>query len=424
MGYEPVRAELNRISSSFCPLRWAYMQVDIQQGKVKACCKTPFQTLSKTLLEGQGTQAIFNNPYFQDRRWEMLVGINHEDCRSCWIQEKLGLLSYRLLQSAEEMFKPITTVIAAEKRVDKAVPKHLEIILSTLCDLKCCYCGPEFSSSWAVEINKHGAYPFHPDDQQISPTASLFREIFWQWFEQEADSIEYIQINGGEPLIQNDFYEFLDRVLGRNRSGHPLQIGVITNLNAPASKMENLRSILPRLLEHCDFRFGISQDSVGTRAEYIRHGLKWDRFDSNLRILMKEFPKLSIQIAPTMSALNVTSIVQLLTYLDLLSKEFEREIILRPSIVMFPNFQSPMILTTEYSEYLQKAVNFLERVGRWPEMSRRLKEIITAMQKVGDMDQLRKNFYIWFQEYDRRRKESFLTVFPEMEEFWRYCATL
>jgi hypothetical protein len=27
-------------------------------------------------------------------------------------------------------------------------------------------------------------------------------------------------------------------------------------------------------------------------------------------------------------------------------------------------------------------------------------------------------------EYDKRRKLSFLEVFPEMESFWRHCAAL
>jgi hypothetical protein len=422
MTDEPVRAELNRISSSFCPLRWSYMQVDIQQGKVKACCKTSFQTLDRALLENHGTQAVFNSPYFQDRRREMLAGVKHEDCRSCWIQEDLGLLSYRILQSAEKMFRPVTTALASEGRVDEAKPKHLEIILSTLCDLKCSYCGPEFSSSWAVEIDKHGDYPLHPHGQQVSPEVSLFQEIFWRWFEQEADSIEYIQINGGEPLIQKGFYDFLDRMLTLRGRSKPLQIGVMTNLNASARKMERLRAVLPRLLKHCDLRFGVSQDSVGERAEYIRHGLNWDRFDQNLRGLIKEFPELSIQIAPTMSALNVTSIAGLLAYLDSLSREFDKEIILRPSIVMFPDFQSPLILTTEYAAYLQEAIDFLARAGRWPEMARRLEELIEAMHKVRNLDHLRRNFYLWFREYDKRRNESFLTVFPEMEGFWRHCS--
>jgi hypothetical protein len=400
------------------------MQVDIQHGRVKACCKTSFQTITNTQLEEFGTSVIFNNQYFQDRRREMFVGIKHGDCSSCWTQEKLGLLSYRLSQSASDTFRASLSAIAAEKRVDAIIPKHIEIILNTNCDLKCCYCGPEFSSSWAVEIGKQGAFPLYFEDQQIPANAPLFQQRFWQWFEQSQDSIEYIQFNGGEPLIQNEFYDCIEQVLKRNRKSSKLEIGIISNLNTPSSKMNRLCEVLPRIMEQCEFRFGISQDSTGARAEYIRNGLKWDRFDNNLRTLIKEFSGLSIQIAPTMSALNVTSVLQLLVYLNILSEALNKEIIIRPSIVMWPAFQSPLILPIGYSEYLYEAIKFLDKIGRWPEMAERLREIIEATPKVKNVDKLRKDFYIWFQEYDRRRNLSFLSVFPEMEGFWSYSARL
>ena len=34
---------------------------------------------------------------------------------------------------------------------------------------------------------------------------------------------------------------------------------------------------------------------------------------------------------------------------------------------------------------------------------------------------LKKNFYAFFNEHDRRRNTNFLNVFPEMEEFWIEC---
>jgi hypothetical protein len=36
----------------------------------------------------------------------------------------------------------------------------------------------------------------------------------------------------------------------------------------------------------------------------------------------------------------------------------------------------------------------------------------------------RRDFYNWFNEYDRRRNTNFLETFPEYEQFFNYCATL
>lgn len=425
MAHDELRLQLEQVSRSFCPLRWTYMQVDLEHGKVKACCKTPFQSITDEQIRELGAGALFNGHYVQQRRREMLAGIKHDDCSTCWTEEELGLLSYRYLQSGKEPFRSsIASISAQAPVVNRATPKHVEIILNTNCDLKCSYCGPEFSSAWAVELKREGPFPVRHDNPQIAPAGSLFLETFWQWFEEELSSIAYVQFNGGEPLLQNEFYKFLTKILDSSeRVGH-LQVGVISNLNTPPGKLERLRKILPPLLERHGFRFGISQDSVGKRAEYIRSGLKWQRFDENLRALLADFPGLSVQIAPTMSALNVTSIKSLLIYAAQLSDQYGAEIIMRPSIVMWPDFQSPLILPKEYVRYLEDAIRYLEESRRWPIMRERLSEIREATEKVRELDPRRKIFYDWFKEYDRRRKVSFLEVFPEMEGFWSYCARL
>jgi hypothetical protein len=185
-----------------------------------------------------------------------------------------------------------------------------------------------------------------------------------------------------------------------------------------------LKELLPQLLERHEFRFGISQDSVDSRAEYIRRGLSWVRFDANIRSLLKDFPQLQVQIAPTMSALNVTSIKSLLVYLDKLSDEYSADIIIRPSIVIYPDFQSPLILPLSFSRYLEEAIDFLEEKGRWFNMRNRLSEILTALQNVKNIDPQRKDFFKWFCEIDRRHNKCFINTFPEMESFWSYCASL
>lgn len=424
MPHETINDFLKQISDSFCPLRWTYMQVDLQHGKIKACCKTPFQRIDDDQIRQSGTAALFNGEYVQQRRREMFEGIRHSDCNACWIQEDLGLLSYRYAQTAREPFRSASSAIAEERRLDNGVPKHVEIILNTNCDMKCSYCGPEFSSAWAIDIRKHGAFPVPHDDPQTAPAASLFKETFWRWFEEVHSSIEYVQFNGGEPLIQHELYTSLERILSFFGSRHGPEIGIISNLNTPPGKLEKFRKLLPPLMERHKFRFGVSQDSVGARAEYIRPGLDWVRFDLNLRGLLRDFPGLSVQLAPTMSALNVTSIRELMVYANEISEQYGTEIVMRPSIVMWPEFQSPLILPPEYSRYLEDAIVFVERISRWPVVRNRLHEIAEALKQCGNVGPLRKLFYMWFSEHDRRRKLDFVSVFPEMENFWRACASL
>jgi hypothetical protein len=113
-----------------------------------------------------------------------------------------------------------------------------------------------------------------------------------------------------------------------------------------------------------------------------------------------------------------------LVYADRVSEETGAEIVMRPSIVMWPEFQSPLILPTEYSDYLEETILFLERIGRWPVVRDRLREIIEALGRVEDVAAKRKLFHVWFAEYNRRRRLDFVSVFPEMESFWKDCAAL
>lgn len=417
MQTSELQNRLQIISPSFCPLRWTYMQVDLEHGRVKACCKTQFQRIGGSEIEQLGTDAIFNGKYFQERRREMLEGIWHADCDACWTQEQLGLLSYRQLEANKAIHLGVIPEILQRGHIDSAKPKHIEFILSTLCDLKCSYCGPEFSTAWVADLKTHGPFAILTDQPDLQLACSEFRETFWEWFDSIRPSVEYVQFNGGEPLIQEEFYSVVQRIM---QLPGALQIGVISNLNTPSSRLDRLRGILPKLLDHHSFRFGVSQDAVEKRAEYIRHGLRWNRFDQNLRQLLEEFEQLEFQIAPTMSALNVTGIKDLLAYLNGLVAVYGPRIVLRPSIVMSPDFLSPLVLPPEYSSYLEEAIEYLEKINRWPGMKQRLCEILEAMNaNTSFRANARSDFCKWVEEYDARRTIKFATIFPELEPLLR-----
>jgi hypothetical protein len=424
MSGDPIRL-LETISPSFCPLRWSYLQIDLQHGRAKACCKTPFEQMTARQLDEQGSAALFNSGYVQQRRREMLAGVRHDDCAACWQAEALGLESYRRAQSAKPMFRGVTEKLLAHPAVDGAVPRHIEIILKTTCDLACSYCGPDFSTRWQTEIERQGPYPH--DDSVPAPTIQVappqFDRMFRRWLAENLSEVAYIQFNGGEPLIQDDFYDFIELVLS-TPTKQSLQLGVITNLNTPPARLRQLLKVLPELHRRHAFRFGISLDAVGSRAEYIRFGLRWDRFDQNLRSLLDRVPDLDVQLAPTFSALSVTDTLGLIRYAQELEAHYRRPLIFRPSMVMSPDFQSPLILLAEDYRHVDEAVDVLDSLGKWPELRDRLHELRDAAERFQDADRSRAAFYRWFTEYDRRRGLKFTSVFPELADFWRRCEEL
>ncbi len=166
----------------------------------------------------------------------------------------------------------------------------------------------------------------------------------------------------------------------------------------------------------------MSFDAVGRRAEYIRYGLRWDRFDRNLRTLLSAVPDLGVQLAPTMSALNVSSALDLVRYAAQIRSAYGDRIIFRPSMVMWPDFQSPLILLPENYAAIDDALRVLSETGLWPNLGARLTEIRDAAGREPGTDALRAAFYRWFTEYDRRRGLDLVDVFPELSRFWEACA--
>ena len=411
------------LATSFCPLRWSYLQVDLQHARVRACCKTPSQTLTSDSLRELGADAIFDGHHVRERRAEMLRGIHHSDCAACWSAERLGIQSYRQLQVTKPIFSQVGDLIQIERERTAAVPRHVEVILRTTCDLACSYCSADFSSRWQKEIEQRGPYPAD-GGLTVAPAGRSpdeFETVFQAWLERELPSLRYLQFNGGEPLIQDVFYQFVDQVLA-----HPgteqLQLGVITNLNTPPARLRQLLAVLPLLHRRHNFRFGVSLDAVGSRAEYIRYGLRWQRFDANIRALLTAVPDLDVQFAPTMSALNVSSTPELIRYVRGLEVEFDRPLVFRPSMVMWPDFQSPLILRPDDYVFIDQAIALLTDLRAWPELRSRLVEIREAAARAGDAQLLRAAFYRWFTEYDHRRGLSFEAVFPELQRFWATCA--
>ena len=58
------------------------------------------------------------------------------------------------------------------------------------------------------------------------------------------------------------------------------------------------------------------------------------------------------------------------------------------------------------------------------EIQKMLRNLAYWKKNVDASTQLKKNFYAFFNEHDRRRGTNFLNVFPEMEEFWMECKNL
>jgi hypothetical protein len=408
LARNPAAVEL---PATFCSLRWRYLQCDLAHGQVKACCKTPFVEVGAADVAALGERAIFNNPYFVERRREMLAGISHADCAACYDHEAAGIVSYRQSEGGKAIFStPNCRTTAADELAD-AWPTHVELMLSTTCDLRCAYCDPHFSSAWAAE-QRSG-----PRDESLSDIVEppkrgpQFAAAFESWLRAALPRLQYLQFNGGEPLLQKEFYAYLDLV--ESQRGR-LQVGLISNLNTPERAFRRFLSRLPDLIDGFDLRIAVSQEAVGARAEYIRYGVVWTRFESNLRRLLAAVQGRPLHLAPTMSALNVTSFGDYVTFIETLAQQHDCDFVWRPSLVHEPAHLSPLVAGPSAVRRLADLAERLGRSGRWPDLRRWLERLAQALDRGGGCPARRRQLADWIARHDRRRNTDFSTLFPEL----------
>jgi hypothetical protein len=426
--------------TSLCSLRWKHSIVNFGRSEVTTCCRTDRQKVTEQDLSELGIDVFLNSPYQMERRSEMIKGVRHSSCQSCWQLEDRGVVSPRT--GAEEWNAYIqkhrgrsghSNLLRSEE------PELLEIMLSNTCNLKCTYCSHHYSSAWAAERIQFGEIPEHRLAEEFPKPLENFKEVFWQWYEKKAkQTVEYINILGGEPLIIPEFYDFIENLMKKTAdvTDRRITLGVVTNLNTPPAYFQKFLQFLPRLTEQFSVELNISMESVEHRAEYIRSGLNWKLWERNLdEILKRRFENLKIQMIPTLNALSISSLNYFLPFLKSKYDQYQLPIGLRHNICLDPDWQSPFILTPDFASYVAKAGRYLDevepevgrmqlKVGHWFMYRKFLQQVEDQILHGEAQIEQRKKFFRNFSEMDRRRKTNLIQTFPEYEGFWEICRRL
>ena len=165
-----------------------------------------------------------------------------------------------------------------------------------MCNLACSYCNASFSTTWAKDINKNGPYENLVSDgagafKQDGSWAQLYNndddnpyiQAFWKWWDNGlADSLEELRITGGEPLMSGNTWKLFDWFEKQNSN---MRFAINSNLIAKNSIIDKLVSKAKNIN---NFSIYTSCEATGKQAEYIRDGLDYDQWKSNLVRMLSE----------------------------------------------------------------------------------------------------------------------------------------
>ena len=194
-----------------------------------------------------------------------------------------------------------------------------------------------------------------------------------------------------------------------------------------------------------EFIIFTSADAWGKQAEYIRHGMEFNRFWGNVNKILTKCPRVVITFMVTYNALSVFSYDKLIKGVYDLKKEYGSSDRYWPSAVMldssylrFPWHQTVQILPSDFKENILEHAKLAlyygvpkfdhKYIGYSDVEIQKLKRIYDWSTST-DIDpkfilQSQKDFGIFVTEHDKRRGTNFVKTFPELEEFYNFSKNI
>ena len=438
----------DQLGPALCLAKWKQVSLHLPTGLNNSCYHPPLHAIDPKAIE-TNPSALHNTQHKKHQRKIMLQQERPTECSYCWNMEDQGKLSDRHYRSGEPWaavdFEKIKNSTGDE---DDIIPSYVEVNFNHACNLKCSYCSPQFSSSWADEVGRLGGYPTsteHNTPEHFSGSRRIiparehnpYVEAFWKWWPTLYPELEHFRMTGGEPLMDKNTYRVFDYVL--ENPSKKLHLNVTSNFSVEPELfkryLDYVKNICDGRIEH--FMQYVSLDSgIPVQAEYIRHGLDYTRVFDNVNRYLTQVPSYnSLTFIITMNNLSVTGLKSLLGWILHLRRTHSRtyqRVWFDTPVLRTPAWQSLQILPESYALRLEEAKQFmLEHMEdpRYPfqgfkdyEVARLDRDIAWMRSAQGvEHAQDRADFYRFFNEHDQRRNTNFLETFPEMESWWKEC---
>lgn len=434
-------------SASFCGAKWFNATIWLGSGQTTSCHHPlPHQVSVNEVLVNP--KALHNTKQKKSERALMQDGIRPSGCDYCWkIEDMYKDPKYAGCDVPEPISDRVyKTVIYEDKDLDDAFNtspdtdidlQTLEIAFDRTCQFACSYCNPAFSTSWVRDIKRNGPYVdlvsdgrghfthAHDSSQLYSITdTNPYVEAFFKWWESDLHrTLKELRITGGEPLMSGYTWRLIDW-FKEHRGQSKTRLAINSNLGFEQDKLEKLLDATQGI----ELDLYTSNESVGRHAVYIRDGLDWNQWVSNLTYLLDSKRLRGLHVMCTINALCLVSLNQFLWNIVNLKKEYGRDAInFSLNILRFPSFQSvlvlPLVVREQYADELAVSYEIMADEGLCHEfelnqLSRLVEYLRTPEQDPQALQVLQRDFKNFYQQYDQRRGLDFKYTFPQLAEWY------
>jgi len=436
------------MTTTFCPIPWNFQAVR-NNGDIRLCCQANVTENQGVIRREDGTpynaarddlEQARNATLIKEVRKNMLAGEWSRECGRCQQEEANGLNSRRQYELDNWKNFKLEDAIKITKEDGTITDRKLEyydLRFGNLCNLACRMCGPTDSHTWYEQWTEyHGSAEYKDTHGIVKLTRNEngrltttdydwhSSESFWNQLESNISNIKHVYMAGGEPMMIERHYEFLQKCID---SGQSMKMIIEYNTN-----MTNLPNrVLDMWTKFKQVRVGASIDGMGIVLEYQRWPIKWSQAYKNLQKLdqyAQEHSNIIVWLACTVTTYNIWHIPEFMLWklnqsgFKKINSTKKRPIIThhvahgpkRVNIKILP-YDMKESIEEYYRSYDSKFsnTNF--------EIAKNAKEILDSIMKYAKSEDYSKNLeeFVKFTRYlDKSRDQSILDVCPQYQRLF------
>lgn len=439
------KTKLDAVSPTYCTAKWLQSTILLYNGETHSCHHPSRHKIPAELLK-DNPKALHNTPTKIHARQELIHGIQTKECGYCWNIENLKTehVSDRVYKSSAPWATAYFDTVVESKLGENIEPTYLEVAFESTCNFACMYCTPDVSTRWAEDAETNGPYKLKTitlhDISWLKSTGKMpihrdyynpYIEAFWKWWPELYPKLEVFRITGGEPLLSKHTWKVIEWI--KENPNPKLEFAINTNLNVPRKLIERLVEEIKLIKDNVDaVKIFTSLEATGKHAEYIRFGLNYAEFIKNLDYVMTELPDVRIVFMTTVNALSASTFTDFLReILKLRAKHYKSAAFstlgLSVNQLRWPAFQDIRILSDDLKKKFEielreliaihkdKQPGFGEALFYLEEIDQ-LERLISYMNtSLPNIENLKEDFKMFFEQYDKRRGLNFHETFPDFE---------
>ena len=437
--------QLNTISDSFCAAKWYNASIYLGFGYTGSCHHPLPHPIDKEEIL-TNPKAIHNSKHKKEIRKMMLEGVRPAECAYCWKVEDIARnnVSDRVYKSIIYNNNDIKALKDVSWDADVEL-KTLEISFDRQCNFSCSYCNAGYSSTWSQDLKTNGAYQnfiapgggggaYQTDGSWAEANGrhlddNPYTDAFFKWWPELSKSLDEIRITGGEATVSQNFWRFVE-IMHQSESPN-MRFAVNSNLGMSDKALEKLINIT-HTLPVKEFDLFTSNESYGAHAEYVRDGLNYKQWRSNMVTFMENAKFRSLTMMMTINNLTLFSLTDFIEdMIELKVKYGKYRPLLDLNILRWPNFMSVLVLPDDIkNDCHYKIKNWFsnEQVTKFLEPSekasiQRLIDYIEVVDKAhvnttDDKTLLFHDFKSFYSQYDKRRGKNFTEIFPNLANWY------